>query len=119
MYNVFQDSISTTLLTEHDSKFRLTCISVYLPTASTDKTGNKAITEEVMEDVDSKEDNSDQETLKTETPKKTKKNDKRKKLQKKKSEMEFVTVDKSKEAKIKAKKRKRMMKKQNTKKLKI
>ncbi|CAG2253369.1 MAK11 [Mytilus edulis] len=121
LYQVQQneDSISTTLLTEHDSKFRLTCISVYLPTASTDKTGNKAITEEVMEDVDSKDDNSDQETLKTETPKKTKKNDKRKKLQKKKSEMEFVTVDKSKEAKIKAKKRKRMMKKQNTKKLKI
>jgi hypothetical protein len=123
----FQDEIDTTLIAEHDSKFRLTCVSVYTPMLSTNKSDTSVkseIDQVTVENNDSEEVNSSEDEAEI---KKLKKRDKLKKTQEKRSEKEslkrklvtLVEEDvKDAKKKKKVKDRKMIMQKQKSKKIK-
>jgi hypothetical protein len=123
----FQDEIDTTLIAEHDSKFRLTCVSVYTPMLSTNKSDTSVkseIDQVTVENNDSEEVNSSEDEAEI---KKLKKRDKLKKTQEKRSEKKslkrklvtLVEEDvKDAKKKKKVKDRKMIMQKQKSKKIK-
>jgi hypothetical protein len=126
----FQDEIDTTLIAEHDSKFRLTCVSVYTPMLSTNKSDTSVkseIDQVTVENNDSEEVNSSEDEAEIKKLKKQKKRDKLKKTQEKRSEKEslkrklvtLVEEDvKDAKKKKKVKDRKMIMQKQKSKKIK-